>query len=198
MSTALIVVDVQKDFCEGGALAVEGGNKTAERIADYIETLGGLYQEIVFTKDSHLDWPDTNGGHFSETPDFVDTWPVHCVNGDEGAKFHPVINTTCTLLTRHRTDWTRTDNIFYKGVGRPDYSGFQGKNQAGEGLSYWLSRRNVLNVDVVGIAGDYCVKYTALDAKRHGFLTNILPTLVASVKGEDGTQEALYALANQR
>lgn len=196
MSTALIVVDVQKDFCEGGALAVEGGNAVAKNIANYIEHLGGLYQEIVFTKDWHNAPPETNRGHFSDKPDFVNSWPVHCVANSVGSDFHDEIATAIRWIRASRPGWYRTENTFYKGQGYPHYSGFQGKNINGDGLGYWLGRRHILNVDVVGIAGDYCVKQTALDAYRQGFITNILPTLVASVKGKDGTQEALYALAN--
>lgn len=193
MSTALIVVDVQRDFCEGGALAVAGGNKVAKNIANYIEHLGGLYQEIVFTKDWHNEPPDTNGGHFSDTPDFVNSWPVHCVQNSIGSAFHDDIDTITSWLTARRR-WKWEENVFYKGQGAPHYSGFQGKNLIDLGLEYYLSRKHVLNVDVVGIAGDYCVVETAVDAKRLGFCTNILPTLVASVKGEAGTQGAMMDL----
>lgn len=198
MRTALIVVDVQRDFCEGGALAVSGGNRTASNIADYIHHLGGLYQEIVFTMDWHNPPPDSNGGHFSFDPDYVDSWPVHCVAGTEGAWFHSDIWTATAWLYAKRKDeneFSLKTHVFKKGQGHPHYSGFQGVNSVGDHLGNWLGKRHVLNVDVVGIAGDYCVKQTALEAKRQGFITNILPTLVASVKGDDGTQGALYELA---
>jgi nicotinamidase/pyrazinamidase len=190
-ASALIVVDVQRDFCEGGALAVAGGNEVAQRIAKYIKFWGDMYDTIVFTKDWHKPWPDTNGGHFSETPDFVDSWPVHCVENTPGANFHEAVAQAAVAVAafpNHR--------IFYKGNGQPDYSGFQGRNVSDEGLAYFLSKRHILSVDVVGIAGDYCVKQTALDAKRHGFVVNIPPMLVASVGGESATEQTLVEVAN--
>src|SRR5690242_14478573 len=120
MISALVVVDVQRDFTEGGALAVAGGSNIAHRIANCMNLYGGdgksaKYRYMVATKDWHLP-ADSNGGHFSDTPDYISTWPAHCVQGSEGAQFHPAIAEVADKF----------DRIFYKGNGRADYSGFQG------------------------------------------------------------------------
>lgn len=185
MSRALIVVDVQNDFCEGGALAVRGGNEVASRVANHVKQYGSIYDFIAFTKDSHKPWPDTNGGHFSENPDFVDSWPVHCVEGTHGAEFHPEI------LALPKGE----DEIFYKGYGRPDYSGFQGYNSTPAPLAEVLRQADVSEVDIVGIAGDYCVKATALDAIKQGFRTRILPLMVTSVGGIEATHNMLFEVS---
>lgn len=181
MNQALVVVDIQNDFCEDGALAVAGGNWIAERTADFISKVGFAYETIVYTKDWHLAPPDTNGGHFGDPPDFVNTWPVHCVGGTKGAEFHPAIQNIIIP----------NENIFYKGVGRPDYSGFQGVNDDGDTLTDFLMGFNVRYLDVVGLAGDYCVRHTALDGIDLGFNVMVLSGLVASVKGHAGTEETL-------
>lgn len=184
MRKALIVVDVQVDFCEGGRLAVAGGNLVAAGINDYVRRCGMMYDFIAYTRDHHKPWPDTNGGHFSEDPDFVDSWPVHCENNSTGALFHTEIRAL-----------PKTDRmVFYKGQGKPDYSGFQGENVQGEKLVEVLDANRISDVDVVGIAGDYCVKHTALDAKALGFNTRILPNLVASVGGTQATLDAIEEL----
>jgi nicotinamidase/pyrazinamidase len=177
---ALIVVDVQRDFCEGGALAVPGGNDVAERIAWNILHTAATYKEILFTKDWHEAPPSDNGGHFAENPDFVDSWPVHCVTGESGAGFHP-------LIREARSQMRSPGRIFYKGQGKPDYSGFQGKTTDGQSLEDYLREHEIDEVHVVGIAGDYCVRQTALDAKRKGFLTYVMPSMIASVGGPEAT-----------
>lgn len=196
-NSALIVVDVQNDFCEGGALAVKGGNDVASRISNYISTFEDMYKEIVFTRDWHEPWPRTNGGHFSATPDFVDSWPPHCEAYSEGAKFHPDIKQWILLLEEERRNkWSRSTHIFNKGLGKPDYSGFQGHNKARQSLHEFLKKSGIKNVDIVGIAGDYCVKHTALDAKRMGFATNILPPLIVSVHGLAATKNTIALLTS--
>ena len=170
MSTALIVVDVQNDFCEGGALAVSGGNLVAQGVAEYITATKRFYDEIVFTMDWHKAPPDTNGGHFGDPPDFVDSWPVHCVAGTNGARLHPVLE--------YKEEYTRV--IFKKGYGQPDYSGFQGKSD-GQWLDEFLRERGIDEVDICGLAGDYCVRQTALDAIKRGYNTVVIPQLIASV-----------------
>lgn len=175
---ALIVVDVQKDFCEGGALGVEGGNAVAEKIAGFVSRTGETFDEVVYTKDWHKAPPDTNGGHFGDPPDFVDSWPVHCVADSEGAMFHPAIAKVAN------------NQIFRKGYGKPDYSGFQGVHDTGLTLTEFFTAAGTKELFVVGIAGDYCVKETALDAVRTGIFTRgvfILPSLVASIGGLDAT-----------
>ncbi|WP_158846509.1 isochorismatase family protein [Saccharothrix deserti] len=163
MSKALIVVDVQNDFCEGGSLAVAGGAAVAAAISAHVA--GGGYDHVVATRDYHVE----PGAHFSETPDFVDTWPVHCVAGTAGASFHPEL------------DVTAVEAVFSKGAYAAAYSGFEGASGAGESLADWLRARGVEQVDVVGIATDHCVRATALDAANAGFSTTVLLDLTAGV-----------------
>ena len=185
MGKALLVIDVQNDFCEGGALAVAGGNQVAADIAEYITTEGDKYAEIVFTADTHNAPPDTNGGHFalSGEPDFVNSWPVHCVADTKGAELHPAL-----------AEVSKDRPLFRKGQGRPDYSGFQGVDAKGQRLARWLRDKGVTSVDVVGIAGDFCVRYTALDAIIEQFKTKVLADMVASVGGEDATAYTVRAV----
>lgn len=164
MSRALIVVDVQSDFCEGGSLAVAGGAAVAERIASLLDGDHG-YDLIVATRDNHID----PGSHFSATPDFVDSWPPHCVVGTPGAEFHRPLTPEGFA------------EVFYKGEYAAAYSGFEGHTGAGEDLASWLHERGVETVDVCGIATDYCVNATALDAARAGFQTTVLVDLTAAV-----------------
>jgi nicotinamidase/pyrazinamidase len=164
MTRALIVVDVQQDFCEGGSLAVAGGTATAARIT---ELLSGDhdYDIVVATRDHHID----PGSHFSSSPDYVDSWPPHCVVGTDGAEFHD------QLLFR---DFAA---VFDKGEYQAAYSGFEGKNAEGVGLPDFLTAAGVDQVDVVGIATDYCVRATALDAAAAGFDTTVRLDLTAAV-----------------
>mgnify|MGYP003576226277 CR=1 FL=1 len=182
MTRALIVVDAQRDFCEGGSLAVAGGNEVCIRIADAIRSLGKgpnkLYQYIVGTKDFHIP-ADSNSGHISDNPDYVSTWPSHCIQGTEGSQFHPEIADVA---------WGSFDAVFYKGQGRADYSGFQGKAPTLDEdipLLEWLDRRNVTHLDIVGIATDHCVKATAMDAIQFGFTVRIPVALTAAVGGPE-------------
>jgi nicotinamidase/pyrazinamidase len=156
MSRALIIVDVQNDFCEGGSLAVTGGAAVAR---DVTAKLGetGPWDHVVATKDFHID----PGHHFQE-------WPVHCVAGTAGSDFHPDLATD------------RIEAVFHKGAHAAAYSGFEGVSD-GTGLAQWLRDRDVTEVDVVGIATDYCVKATALDAAREGFATSVITGLTAAV-----------------
>jgi nicotinamidase/pyrazinamidase len=158
---ALIIVDVQLDFCEGGSLAVAGGASVAERI----NAVTGRYDQVVATRDYHVD----PGDHFSATPDYVRSWPVHCVAGTAGAAFHPAL------------DVAPIGAVFAKGEYAAAYSGFEGAEPGGAGLADWLRARQVTEVDVVGIATDYCVRATALDAARAGFATAVLIGLTAGV-----------------
>ncbi len=166
MSRALIVVDVQNDFCEGGSLAVTGGAAVASAIS---ELLGGDhgYDHVVATQDHHID----PGAHFSENPDYIDSWPMHCVAGTPGADFHP------NLVNRP------FEAVFTKGEYAAAYSGFEGA-AGGESLAEWLADHEVAEVDVVGIATDYCVRATALDAAAAGLTTRVLLDLTAAVAPE--------------
>jgi nicotinamidase/pyrazinamidase len=163
MSKALLVVDVQNDFCEGGSLAVAGGAEVAAGISALLATAD--YAVVAATRDAHRD-PD---GHFSDTPDFVDSWPPHCVVGTAGAELHPGLDTQ------------RVDAIFDKGEWRAAYSGFEGADPAGTSLADWLRRHDVDSVDIVGIATDHCVRATALDAAHEGFATTVLLDHTAGV-----------------
>jgi nicotinamidase/pyrazinamidase len=163
MARALIVVDVQNDFCEGGSLPVTGGAAVAGAISTHIAS--GNYALVVATRDYHID----PGAHFSSTPDYVDTWPVHCVAGTPGASFHPEL------------DVTPISAVFSKGAHAAAYSGFEGFAGDGTPLADWLRARDVSEVDVVGIATDHCVRATALDAQRAGFTTRVLLDLTAGV-----------------
>ena len=164
MTSALIVVDVQNDFCEGGSLAVAGGADVAQRIAELIGADHG-YDQVVATRDHHVD----PGDHFAEQPDFVDSWPAHCVAHTEGAQHHPSLDRAAFAA------------IFDKGEYAAAYSGFEGTSADGVPLADWLRDRGVDRVDVCGIATDYCVKATALDAAHNGFATTLLLDLTAAV-----------------
>jgi nicotinamidase/pyrazinamidase len=173
---ALIIVDVQNDFCEGGSLAVTGGTAVARAISDRLAGDHG-YAHVVATKDFHVD----PGAHFSAHPDYAASWPPHCVVGTSGADFHPDLDTGPVEAT------------FFKGRHAAAYSGFEGADDAGTPLADWLRARGVDETDVVGIATDYCVHATAADAARAGFATRVLLDLTAGVAPES-TSKAIEDL----
>ena len=167
----MLVVDVQVDFCERGALGVDGGARVAERITRHIAAHGSDYAVIVASRDWH-DADNDNGGHFvqdGEAPNFVSTWPVHCVAGTTGAEYHP--------------DLTLPDHTIHvkKGQGMPSYSMFEGLSDDGHTVEVILTNAGVTEVDVVGIATDHCVRASALDAKAAGFSVRVINDLVAAV-----------------
>jgi nicotinamidase/pyrazinamidase len=165
MARALIVVDVQIDFCEGGSMGVAGGAATAAAISTFVGAHRARYDHVVASRDYHED----PGGHFSPSPDFVDSWPPHCRAGEAGAAFHPDL------------DVSHLDEVFSKGRHTAAYSAFEGTSAAGERLVDWLRNRGVDLVDVVGIATDHCVRATAVDAAAAGFSTTVLLDLTAGV-----------------
>jgi len=195
---ALLVVDVQNDFCEGGSLAVAGGAAVAAAITSYLHSPAARqYAYIVATMDHHVD----PGSHFSAHPDFTESWPPHCVAGTPGAALHPGL------------DAGRLDEVFRKGEHAAAYSGFEGVSSgfagtagrpddaagvvagvaageaaAGQPLAGWLSARGVTAVDIAGIATDYCVRATALDAARLGFAVRVLIDLTAGVAADTTAQ----------
>ncbi|UCM88326.1 isochorismatase family protein [Streptomyces marincola] len=169
MHRALIVVDVQNDFCEGGSLAVAGGAGVAAAITDLIGAATAGYRHVVATRDHHI----APGDHFSAHPDFTHSWPPHCVAGTEGAAFHP--NFAPAVASG------AVEACFDKGAHAAAYSGFEGSDENGTGLADWLRAHDVAAVDVVGIATDHCVRATALDAAREGFETRVLLGLTAGV-----------------
>ncbi|QDG88757.1 isochorismatase family protein [Pseudarthrobacter sp. NIBRBAC000502770] len=191
MSRALIIVDVQNDFCEGGSLAVPGGAAVAGAISEYLDAHHTEFDHVVATQDWHID----PGSHFSDTPDYRDSWPRHCVAGTRGADLHPNLDTEYV------------DAYFRKGQFAAAYSGFEGllapedavptgERQAGGlpgaaaaletdedaiGLDDWLQSHDVEDVVVVGIATDYCVKATALDAVQAGYGVTVVRSLTAGI-----------------
>ncbi|MGI8329012.1 nicotinamidase [Actinomadura scrupuli] len=177
MNRALIIVDVQNDFCEGGSLPVGGGAEVATAISGYVSGHPGRYAHIVATRDFHFD----PGGHFSAEPDFEHTWPPHCVIGTPGADFHP--NLALAPI----------ESVFSKGRNAAAYSGFEGASDDQVPLADWLREREVDTVDVVGIATDHCVRATAIDAAREGFRTTVLLDLTAGVAAGT-TERALSVL----
>jgi nicotinamidase/pyrazinamidase len=184
MKRALLVVDVQNDFCEGGSLAVHGGAEVAFRIGDLLHhwsTKGPkapAYDVAVATRDHHID----PGDHFSSDPDFEHSWPPHCVVGSDGEAFHPNL------------DPQPFDAIFLKGEHAAAYSGFEGHASDGSTLADWLRAQDITHVDVCGLATDYCVRATALDAVREGFDTRLLQDLCAGV-APGSTRSALDEMA---
>ncbi len=171
MARALIIVDVQNDFCEGGSLPVAGGSAVAAGVSAVLSTTH--WDHVVATKDYHVD----PGPHFGNPPDYVSTWPVHCVAGTPGADFHPDLDTD------------KIEAIFFKGSDKAAYSGFEG-TAASIGLAAWLRMHDVDSVDIVGIATDHCVRATAIDAAREGFHTKVLLDLTAGV-APDTTERAV-------
>lgn len=182
MSRALLIVDVQNDFTEGGALAVEGGDAVASAVSAWLATHRDDYAVVIASRDWH-DAQGDNGGHFSAQPDFTDTWPVHCVAGTEGAAYDPLLDTAA--VTHH----------VYKGQGRPAYSMFEGATDDDETVAEILAAYGVLDADVVGIATDHCVRASALDALAHGVRVRIFTDLVAGV-GAESSAAALAELAH--
>jgi nicotinamidase/pyrazinamidase len=164
MARALLVVDVQNDFCEGGSLAVVGGAAVARAISDRLDI--GDYDHAVATRDHHID----PGGHFAKAPDYLDTWPAHCVAGTPGAELHPDL------------DRTNLELVFDKGEYAAAYSGFEGiTDQDGRPLLDWLRAHHIDSVEIVGIATDHCVRATALDAVAGGLTTAVRLDLTAGV-----------------
>lgn len=177
---ALIVVDVQNDFCEGGSLPVTGGAAVAEAVTEYLATPGRpRYAAIVATADRHVD----PGAHFSSSPDHRDSWPPHCVAGTAGAEFHPAL------------DVAAIQEVFTKGAFAAAYSGYEGVTEDGTTLADWLHDHGITAVDVVGIATDHCVRATAMDAVREGFDARVLLDHTAGV-APDTTRAALTAMQN--
>ncbi|WP_045730577.1 isochorismatase family protein [Pseudarthrobacter chlorophenolicus] len=188
MSRALIIVDVQNDFCEGGSLAVDGGAAVAGAISEYVDAHHNEFDHIVATQDWHID----PGSHFSDNPDFKDSWPAHCVAGTRGAELHPDLDTEYI------------EAYFRKGQYAAAYSGFEGllapedavptgERQAGSnadaleedgdavGLDDWLQSHDVEDVVVVGLATDYCVRATSLDAVQAGYSVTVVRSLTAGI-----------------
>lgn len=185
MSRALLIVDVQNDFCEGGSLACAGGTGVAERITNYLKTKKSEYDYVFASRDWH-DADNNNGGHFADPgsePDGVNSWPVHCVAGSPGAEYHPALDTSFI------------DIQIQKGQGKPAYSAFEGITPDGIPIATKLSELSIDSLDVCGIATDYCVLASALDANNAGMKVRVLKDLVTGVAEETSTA-ALEKLAS--
>ena len=183
MSRALFIIDVQNDFTEGGALGVEGGDAVAAGITAYLGRHPDRYDVVIASRDWH-DGAGDNGGHFAldAVPDYVDSWPVHCVAGTVGAEYDPGL------------DLELIDVHIRKGQGVPAYSIFEGTTEEGIELPALLDRLEVSEIDVVGIATDYCVRASALDAVTSGRRVRVLDDLIAGVAPESSAA-ALRELA---
>lgn len=168
MKSALVIVDVQNDFIEGGSLAVPGGLELAERLGSFIQGDHG-YDHIVVTQDWHIN----PGSHFSEKPDYVDSWPRHCVANSYGARAVPALNYSLMVAG--------VSVLVRKGMQSAAYSGFEGVEQDGTPLVEALKRLGVTDLAITGIATDYCVKATAFDAVKEGFNTSVLKDFVVGI-----------------
>ena len=170
MTRALVIIDVQNDFTEGGALGVEGGAAVAAAITEHLRAHPRDYAVVIASRDWH-DPDNDNGGHFAldAAPDFVSTWPPHCVAGTDGAEYHPAIDTGFI------------DIHVRKGQGVPAYSIFEGVTDDGHDIVTALDQFEVTDIDVVGIATDYCVRASALDALATGRRVRVLTDLIAGV-----------------
>ncbi len=168
MKKAFVIVDVQNDFCEGGSLAVSGGGAVARGLTEYLRRHRGDYELVVATRDYHVD----PGAHFAAEPDFRDSWPAHCVAGTEGAELHPEL------------DREVVDEVFDKGRDTAAYSGFEARSASGRLLGERLREAGIEELDVAGIATDYCVRATVLDALKEGFRVRLLGNLCAGVAPE--------------
>ena len=185
MSRALFVIDVQNDFCEGGALACQGGALVASSITSYLKGNKSNYDKVIASRDWHT--PDSaNGGHFPAAgiePDYVNTWPLHCIAGTPGAEYHPNL------------DSSPVDIHIKKGQDQPGYSIFDGVTESGEKIQDLISRLGITEVDVVGIATDYCVRASALDAKKFGLDVRVITSLTAGVSAAS-TEAAIDELVD--
>jgi nicotinamidase/pyrazinamidase len=175
---------VQNDFTEGGALGVEGGAAVAAGVTSYLRQHPDRYSQVFASRDWH-DPDNDNGGHFATDgePDFVTTWPVHCVAGTEGAEYHPALDTDAVTIHVR------------KGQGVPAYSIFEGTTDDGRSVADALEELGILDIDVVGIATDYCVRASALDALELGRRVRVLTDLVAGVDAES-SEAALAELGH--
>lgn len=182
MTRALLIVDVQNDFTEGGALGCPGGSQVAARITSFLGKHASDYAVIVASRDWH-DANSTNGGHFSDTPDLVDSWPAHCVAGSTGAEYHPALAVG------------DIDHHLFKGQGAPAYSAFEGVTADGRTITDVLAQHAVTQLDVVGIATDYCVRASALDAIAAGLDVTVKADLCVGVAAETSVA-ALSELAS--
>jgi nicotinamidase/pyrazinamidase len=200
MSRALIIVDVQNDFCEGGSLAVIGGAEVAGAISEYVDAHHTQFDYIVATQDWHIE----PGGHFADNPDFIDTWPPHCVAGTRGAELHPDLDTEYIQAYFQKGQFTAAYSGF-EGILAPEDAVPTGDRKPGAlplpdgaealtpssfadedaiGLDDWLQSHDVEDVVIVGIATDYCVMATSLDAVQAGYSVTVVRGLTAGIAAD--------------
>lgn len=185
MAKALFVIDVQRDFCEGGAMACEGGAAVAQKITDYLTQNKNAYDIVFASRDWHTA-NDLNDGHFPPAgvqPDYVKTWPLHCIANTPGAEYHP--NLHASLVDIH----------ILKGQGKNGYSIFEGIDSTGQSLVELLAVNEITEVDVVGIATDHCVRASALDANTHGLKVRVISSLTVGVS-EQSSEAAIDELVD--
>lgn len=186
-SRALLVVDVQPTFCEDGELPVAGGNDTAFRIADHLRAHRDDYRLVITSQDWHID----PAGHFSDQPDFVDTWPPHGLADTPNAELHPAV---IAALGEDGADVT-----IKKGQHAAAYSAFDGTDPAGTTLGALLAEQGISDLDVCGIAESHCVRASAEDALRVGLGVRLLTALTVPVTAESGraAREAIVAAGGE-
>jgi nicotinamidase/pyrazinamidase len=190
MTKALLIVDVQNDFIEGGSLGVKGGENVALTLAEYLLQADD-YSAIITTQDWHRD----PGAHWSENPDYVDSWPVHCEAETSGSAIRPEL--AVSILEKVNDNPNLHFVRIIKGEYEAAYSGFEGRDFLGsvqDSVADLIRSIDVTDLDIVGLATDHCVRATALDALAEGFNVTILTDYVAGVDAER-SQAALTELS---
>lgn len=181
LATALLVLDVQRDLCEGGSVAVDGGDEVAKHVAELGSEHRGAYGAVVATRDWHVN-PGRHFAQAGEPADFVTSWPVHCVAGSAGAELHPLLADL------------DVDAVFDKGAEHAAYSGFEGRDERGTLLQAWLAEHGIERLDVCGLPTDHCVRATVLQACQLGYPVRVLLPLTAGMAAES-TEQALAQMA---
>ena len=179
MARALLIIDVQNDFCEGGSLACAGGSAVAQRISNHLASTD--YDYVIASRDWH-DADNDNGGHFAPQPDWVNSWPIHCVAGSRGADYHSNLDTS------------KIDIHVHKGQGKPAYSLFEGSTPDGKPIVDLIKELGISEVEVCGIATDYCVLASSVDARKYGLEVTLLTDLVTGVS-ESSSHAAIESMA---
>ncbi len=177
---ALLIVDLQNDFCPKGALGVSGGDTIVPVVNKYIEEFSKLSLPVFATRD----WHPKETKHFKE---FGGKWPAHCIQNTPGSEFHPDLKLPKDAI------------LLYKGMdsGQDDYSSFSARNDKGTTLGVLLRELKIEELYIAGLATDYCVKYTGLDALGAGLKVRILVDAVRGVNLKtDDSREALRLLAD--
>jgi nicotinamidase/pyrazinamidase len=177
---ALVIVDVQNDFCPGGALAVSEGDQIIRALNRYVDKFTADGLPIIATRD----WHPEKTTHFNT---FGGTWPPHCIQGTYGAEFHPALKLSSNVV------------IVSKGMGAAEdsYSGFEALDPSGTPLSRVLRDKNVDRIFVGGLATDYCVKHTVIDGLKQGFKVVLLEDAIRGVNLKpDDSRQAISEMAN--